>query len=281
MTSQSFGRLMAALALCTLFGCTLGDDNDADACAGDDPSASACASDSDCAGGERCLAVAGECKPSSCSCDAATGTWTCTEDCGPKMACQAGSACREPAPATEYRRYECELGAPCGTNGVCKEQPTSCTVTDCSCDESTGQWSCREVCAPWGTACEELACDGLDPSQATDFPEDSCDELGAACGVSGICTAGSEFCGPTSCECDASTGAWDCTVNCKTPRSCEPACAGADPSLDGCALDADCGAGELCAPSADTSCRPSSCMCDAVTGDWSCTEDCNPRHACL
>jgi hypothetical protein len=289
MTTQPLGRLMAALALCTLFGCNLADDaaNDdtknptAKACTGADPSIPLCVSDADCAAGEQCLAVAGECQSSACSCDTTTGTWTCTADCGERKACQASVVeCQGPSPAasTPENSSDCDaVGDSCADGKVCAILPDRCGPSSaCWCDTTNGTWMCNQDCPPV-LRCEEPACAAPDPSV------DGC-STDADCGADELCAARvDDACRPSSCMCDAVTGEWACTEDCGQYHECaaKPACAGPDPSADGCAADADCGPSEICAVSADASCRPSACMCDAVTGEWSCTDDCNPHHACI
>ncbi len=58
-------------------------------------------------------------------------------------------------------------------------------------------------------------------------------------------------------------------------------CQTPDPSADDCATDADCSEGESCVegdPALD--CRSSSCFCNAASGTWGCSTDCQPTLIC-
>lgn len=52
-------------------------------------------------------------------------------------------------------------------------------------------------------------------------------------------------------------------------------CSAPDPSSFRCDVHADCGPAEICSTAG---CAPSGCECDAQSGEWLCTLDCN--HAC-
>ena len=57
------------------------------------------------------------------------------------------------------------------------------------------------------------------------------------------------------------------------------ACDTPNPSLT--CLTTGCDEGELCEPSDEARCVPSSCSCDETLGTWACTEDCGQPFACV
>ncbi|MCB9539980.1 MAG: hypothetical protein H6704_27520 [Myxococcales bacterium] len=196
--------------------------------------------------------IEGTCAPSSCACDADTGTWTCTDDCG-------GGVCRPAPPTCEGPNPEgCrERGCPDGQQCVFED---TCAPSGCMCDAETGTWICTADCA--GGECRPVGdlCDTPNPQgcRATGCPE------GQACVVDDTCV-------PSNCMCDPE-GGWICTDDCGG-GVCRPeggACEGPNPQ--GC-RETGCPAGQQCADV--DACIPSSCVCDAETGAWACTEDCN------
>ncbi len=94
-----------------------------------------------CPAGQKCDLNAG-CGPSACSCDAATGGWICTADCG---------------------------------GGTCVPDPQACGDKTCP----TGQVCCNAscgICTPPGGACIQIACDNRTPAsgQCVRNSNDSC-----------------------------------------------------------------------------------------------------------
>ncbi len=56
---------------------------------------------------------------------------------------------------------------------------------------------------------------------------------------------------------------------CIGEEACEEPC-----PIVHCETDANCPSGEVCVVSSTTCCASSSCFCDPVTGEWTCTGDC-------
>lgn len=219
-----------------------------------------------------------DCRPSECMCDAETGTWSCTDDCLPSLACFPDNpppqACLAPHP-----RGCQEEGCPDnGTECVATDLP-GCMPSSCDCDLEFGEWVCTEDCGP------VYACVAPSPPEPTECstpnpagcPVTGC-PLGQACVVSG-----DDGCQPSSCECDAERDSWACTRDCLAMHECQPieveptACA--DPNPAGCRVTG-CEYWQQCVETALTVCRPSSCGCDEDTGEWICTEDCLSDVAC-
>jgi hypothetical protein len=249
-------------------------------CLSEDPSkvADGCATDADCSAAQRCLPTPGACRPSSCACDAATGTWRCVANCGQVLSCQTPDtiACQGPDPSLDA----CSPEAGCADGSMCvPRSDEACRPSSCNCDAATGQWICTKDCGQYHE-CRPLVpkqCQGPDPSQ------DGC-STDADCGVGEVCaTSAAAVCRPSACMCDAATGQWICTKDCNPYHACQPApamCQGPDPSQTKCENDAQCQPGESCQPDGDTACRPSSCKCDATTGQWICTNDCLTYNTC-
>jgi len=279
--------LVCAFAL-AFVGCEANDDGDALADAGADgstggtpgngvcgadPSAvDTCSSAADCSSGEICAPTT-SCVPSICSCDPATGTYTCTTDCGLPNVCQpASDQCSTPNPA---KVATCEDNADCSNGNVCAPS-TECVPSTCSCDPASGAWACTEDCG-MPNVCQPAAslCTTPDPSQVTSC-QDSSD-----CTGDDVCAPSTE-CVPSTCSCDGSSNTWTCTTDCGMPNVCQPAasqCTTPDPSqVTTCQDTSECSGDDVCAPS--TECVPSSCVCDPTTGAWSCTEDCGMPNVC-
>jgi hypothetical protein len=83
------------------------------------------------------------CRPSSCGCDATTGSWMCTADCGEGGACipDTLTPCEGPDPSEG-----CDNGCPTGT--VC--DPAACRPSHCQCDTTIGGWLCTADCGEGG-----------------------------------------------------------------------------------------------------------------------------------
>lgn len=192
------------------------------------------------------------CTPSRCECDASTGTWGCTEDCGGgECVASPGAACANDA--------DCPLGAQWCEAGACEPCNNDSVLCDISCEfgllERNGCHPC--ACAP-APACgprPQLGCVTADDCVA-----------GQRCVPSAL-----TVCFPSSCFCDRATGEWACTDDCLGSVCAGPdsACDGPNPA--GCRTTG-CADGQRCV-TGDT-CTPSSCDCDESTGVWACTEDC-------
>ncbi len=90
------------------------------ACEGENPQG--CRSDADCSEGETCQeSMTRECIPSSCECDAVSGAWVCTEDCGNLRCAPEEPACT----STEM----CPDGQEC-IDGLCVEPPVDCPAIE-------------------------------------------------------------------------------------------------------------------------------------------------------
>jgi hypothetical protein len=201
--------------------------------------------------GETCDTSAG-CAPSSCSCDAATGSWICTEDCGGGECVPDGGACDEPNP-------EGCASTGCDDDEVC-DTSVGCFPSSCSCDAATGGWICTDDCGGGACVPDGGACDEPNPAGC----------ISTGCDEGEICDT-SIGCFPSGCFCDEATGGWACTDDCGGGQ-CVPAGGVCDPSLNpvGCS-QTGCPGGLVC----DTTvgCHPSACFCDPATG-WGCTDDC-------
>ncbi|MFO0660795.1 MAG: hypothetical protein U0165_13325 [Polyangiaceae bacterium] len=188
-------------------------------CASPDPSQlqpPMCRTQSDCTEGV-CDLSSPACVPSSCTCDEATGTWGCTDDCGLVGKCTPTSTCAGPNP------QGCAQTG-CSAGFVCMQLSGQCVSSSCSCDASTGSWVCDPDCN--GGACVpdtgSKACGGLggvicSPDEVCDWPDGSC---GATDGQ-GVCVPR-----PTTCN-EPCTGICGCdgAVYC---NECEALAAGSD-----------------------------------------------------
>jgi hypothetical protein len=238
----------------------------------DAPSPALSCEDTGCPRGEVC-APSGDaaCRPSACSCDASLGTWSCTDDCQPMMACSVpGTDCAGPNPAINCEDTGCADGQLCVLSG-----DDGCTPSACSCDATTGSWLCTRDCGPV-MECQASAC-GAYPT--------TCDMIDGlfACGEGMVCDPQPWDAPPPCCTCDPAVGSWQCTDNCMQVTGCKVApapaqCVGEDPSID-CA-DTGCPDGQACVPSDADVCVPSACGCDESTGDWICTADCGQAMVC-
>ncbi|WP_437561553.1 hypothetical protein [Sorangium sp. So ce542] len=203
-----------------------------------------------CPAGQSCVDEG--CTPSSCDCDPATGSWSCTDDCGGGTCVPDETECRGPNPVG-CRTQGCPAGETCVDEG--------CTPSRCGCDPATGSWICTDDCG--GGTCvpdepDETACRAPSP---------------AGCKTNG-CPAGQacvdEGCTPSSCGCDAARGVWICTADCGGGICVPDSDACSDPNPVGCRVQG-CPEGQICV---DEGCAPSVCGCDAATGTWYCTDDC-------
>lgn len=211
-------------------------------CSGDNPEG--CTSDADCGAGARCADV-DACLPSSCECDADSGMWVCTEDCGggrcmpigepqcfvdedcaDEWTCEAGTcqaclpvACdNECAPGYDFAERNgcltcsCEPIRECEADGDCSEG-----------GQCVGTGLCTDLCVDGDPACCEAsyceggACEGPNP--------EGC--ISTGCGEGFSCQVTRESCTSSGCTCDPATGSWLCTPDCSggecvaLPTDCE------------------------------------------------------------
>jgi Putative metal-binding motif len=166
-----------------------------------------------CAPGQMCVMDPdpNACYPSSCGCDAATGLWVCTADCG-----QGGY---------------CVPSAPCGPNAECP--PNSV------CDASG---VCVPVCVPSPEVCNAVDddCDGV-----VDEQEDPAIPLcanGALC-VMGQCGGGGLIC-MADADCPPNQVCLNGMCSGNGPTCTQEVCNGID---DDCNGSVDDGAGAVCA----------------------------------
>ncbi|MCB9523745.1 MAG: hypothetical protein H6702_10280 [Myxococcales bacterium] len=161
------------------------------ACEGANPQG--CTEDAQCADGERCVPDPEGCRSSGCLCDG--GAWVCLPDCGGGV-CQPAPLCEGPPPA-----QGCEADRDCGAGARCLPAQR-CAPSECECDGDTGAWQCTDDCAP-GICQPDGPC-GPNPA--------GCTQVG--CPEGQQCVRDADQCAPSSCECDAGSGAWVCTRDC-------------------------------------------------------------------
>jgi hypothetical protein len=115
---KTLAHMFSCAALLALVGCNVADDagnggqtnnangnnNSGKFCLDANPSEAGCAQDTDCAAGQVCAAAEG-CRPSICTCDAATGQWNCTDDCSEQREC--GAAPVDCGPKPTFPQSEC------------------------------------------------------------------------------------------------------------------------------------------------------------------------------
>lgn len=196
------------------------------------------------------------CTPSSCSCEAETGAWICTEDCGGGECVRApGGACRDDA--------DCPFGAQWCEDGVCQECNNDSVLCDIDCGDAG--LLVRNGCHP--CACAETPECGRAPRTGCNADTD--------CGPAEECVPHvATVCIPSACACDEESGIWVCTGDCSLglcrPRSAEPC---GTPNPAGCA-GPGCDAGFECRTFPAAPCIPSSCVCDEPSRTWACTDDC-------
>lgn len=168
----------------------------------------------------------------------------------------------------------CTQGS-CGEGEECAVVPDQCQSSSCACMD--GVWACTADCG------EARACQPVEEPQACTTPKPTTQEctVDADCGAEQFCAISAlDVCVPTSCEC--SQGDWVCTDDCGRANECQDAtpqtCSGPDPSIQECAVDADCAGAQVCVPSGDDGCAPSACSC--MDGQWVCTADCGEIREC-
>ncbi|MBU6160146.1 MAG: hypothetical protein KGO50_03425 [Myxococcales bacterium] len=232
-----------------------GDDATPGSCAGDNPQG--CASDAECAPNEACE-VTDTCTPSSCFCDAESGAWVCTEDCG-------GGQCRVVESEACSTDADCAFGSLCEADVCVACEPIACAIECapgfelvgrngcqlCECEpvrecESSAECSdggvcvgtglCTDLCIAGDPACCEAsyceggACEGPSPA--------GCRSTG--CGDGELCVTEGEAAGcvSSSCSCDPGSGTWSCTDDCG---------GGTCVAVSGdCTVDTDCLVGAIC-----------------------------------
>ena len=185
-----------------------------------------------CGFGETCDITAG-CSPSACSCDAETGSWICTDDCGGGT-CVPNSDCG-PSPAG------CSVTG-CGFGETC-DTSVGCSPSACSCDEASGGWRCTDdcgggTCVPSTGECSSNAdcTGGLVCDVAGDFCRPmclvDCFVADPVCGTDGV----TYICGVPDAECRGIPVAYD--------GECIAGGGGTDG--DPCTTDSECNIGLVC-----------------------------------
>jgi hypothetical protein len=165
----------------------------------------------------------------------------------------ASLACEGPNPAG-CRATGCPDGQKCDTT-------VGCSPSGCSCDADNGIWICTTDCS--GGTCVD------DPGTV---------QCSAGCASTG-CPAGqkcdtSSECIPSYCWCTPDGLVAGCTDDCGG-GVCVDDPGGApcrSPNPAGCS-ETGCPAGQKC--DTNSGCAPSACACEASTGTWTCTADCN------
>ena len=105
----------------------------------DDPNPAGCVR-TGCPDGEVCFRDGTQCIPSACACNAETGSWICTDDCGGGVCIGGPGECPGSNPAG------CGSQMPCPDGEVCFRDGMQCISTACSCDSETGSWICTDDC---------------------------------------------------------------------------------------------------------------------------------------
>lgn len=230
-----------------------------------------------CAAGQMCVMDPNPnaCYPSSCGCDAATGMWVCTADCGPGGYCVPQQPCGA--------NGACPPGSMCDAAGqcipACTPSPEVCNAVDDDCDGVIdeqedpsislcangavcvmGQCGGSLICmtdadCPPNTLCQNGVCGGAAcTTEVCNGLDDDCDGVidnatpgatlcmnGAVC-VNGQCGGNPMQCGPNT-PCPPGQMCSAAGV-CVTPGGCIPApetCNGIDDDCDGVVDDAAAG----------------------------------------
>lgn len=181
------------------------------------------------------------------------------------------TACKRPNPVGCLT-----AGCPDGQECVADQ---GCAPSSCGCHAETGDWICSSDCgggvcvARNGDAGEGATCKGPNPA--------GCVQTGCPDGQECV-TDDADACTPSSCGCDPATDTWICTTDCNggvcvargdagSDAGGEAACEGPNPA--GC-VSTGCPSGQTCVDDG-SACVPSGCGCDASSGTWTCTADCN------
>jgi hypothetical protein len=161
-----------------------------------------------CPTGQKCDTNAG-CAPSACSCDAATGQWICTADCGGGKCVPDGTICNPVVCA-----LACQYGFKKDANGceicACNPPPSACGNVTCAAGEVCCNASCG-ICTPPGGACIQIACDNRTPvsggcaRNANHACNSDLDCKTGGCGAE-LCYNPQLGGGPTACDCTQPTG---------------------------------------------------------------------------
>jgi hypothetical protein len=103
-----------------------------------EPSPVGCKENGECEEGEVCKTIEGECFPSTCICDSATGSWICTGDC-------VGTCVTSPCPGENpqgCKNTGCPDGEVCNTNQGDKPSDCQCSSAGWNCTKDTGGGIC-------------------------------------------------------------------------------------------------------------------------------------------
>ena len=223
-----FATIVLALAPSVGFSAASGDCGPGEGCAEPCPAENSCFVDSECGPGMACKPWAPglPCHPSECSCDAGSGTWTCTTDCGGTCTqwgqcltdedCDDGNLCT--IDHCNPISYQCDyliMDPCCPADGVCYDGDP-CTL-DWSCG---GAGQCDYPPMPDGTTCGSGPygpCGNRDtcqngsclPECPEPCPVDGC-HGDSECPPGWVCDLSA--CIPSVCECQ--DGGWTCTTDC-------------------------------------------------------------------
>ncbi len=150
-------------------------------CPGQNPAG--CLSDSDCASGNTCVPAG---RPSSCTCDPATGTWICTRDTSGGDCVPTTGGCSGPNPAGCTSHSACGAGLRCEPSG----RPSACT-----CEPALGTWSCTPDTS--GGDCVATGCVDASAPGVTYYGEspDECARITFGCGAGEVAFGGDCGCG--------------------------------------------------------------------------------------
>ncbi|MEM6991328.1 MAG: hypothetical protein AAF721_12540 [Myxococcota bacterium] len=207
-----------------------------------------------CDADEVCATDTEQCVSSACECDASTGQWQCTPDCG-------GGVCVPDDGGDQACEGENPAGCAengCGDGEECVTDVGGCVPSACSCDGSTGTWLCTADCS--GGVCVPAAneaCEDENPAGC----------VSTGCGAGQTCTTETDACTPSVCSCNEAAGTWDCTPDCGGGECVDDTgCPGSNPA-------------EIC-PDDPDACIPSACACDEAAMVWNCTPDCSGGTDC-